>query len=233
MGTEEKNSVKILEELGAKPSESEEHGLSLISDSDLAIFSPGISTAGFAEVRMARGNPRRHIIATTIDREGLDFAENIIRDVGLQNQIEAKLEDVRNSEYPVNTFDFIHARLVLHYLSAQDLDKVLSKFASFLKPNGRFFAVVRSEKNINSDDPNVSFNPDTRLTTYPNYDPSGSVESNSTRYFHTPETITAHMETAGLKVSGLQEYEEQLYKDFMRREISPTKDHVIELVASK
>ena len=144
MGTEEKNSRKIAEELRAKPAESEEHGLSLSSDSDLAIFSPGISTAGFAEVRMARGNPRRHIIATTIDREGLDFAENIIRDVGLQNQIEAKLEDVRNSEYPVNTFDFIHARLVLHYLSAQDLDKVLSKFASFLKPNGRLFAVVLS-----------------------------------------------------------------------------------------
>lgn len=233
MNSKNKDGSKILEELGAKPSESEEHGLALLEDSDLSIFSPGISTAGFAEIRMARGNPRRRIIATTIDQKGLQFAEEIITGVGLQNQIETKLEDVRYGEYPPGSFDFIYARLVLHYLSSQDLDKVLAKFSSFLKPTGRLFVVVRSEKNIDRSDNNVAFDPDTHFTTYPNYDEERNIKKMSIRYFHTPESMTEHMKKSGFRISNLQEYEEQLYKDFMRREISPNKDHVIEIVASK
>lgn len=71
--------IEILEELGAKPSTSEERGLAQIRGTDLTIFSPGISTAGFAEIRMAKQNPNRKIIATTIDKEGLNFARDIIK----------------------------------------------------------------------------------------------------------------------------------------------------------
>ena len=131
---------KTLAELGAKPSPSEEHGLSLIRDDDKVIFSPGISTAGFAEIRMVRQHLDRKVIATTIDAEGLAFAEEVITALGLQSQIETRLEDLTSAwNYPTDCFNFIYARLVLHYLPIQDLEMVLHNFAKSLKPDGRIF----------------------------------------------------------------------------------------------
>lgn len=233
MTTEKINVQELLKKLGAKPSTSEEHGLAQINDTDLVIFSPGISTAGFAEIRMAQINPQRKIIATTIDEKGLQFAEEVIAEVGLTDQIQTKLEDLRSGDYPPNTFNFIYARLVLHYLASSDLDKVLEKFSISLKPNGRLFAVVRSEKNLNRDDPNTKYDPETKLTTQPHYSASGEIEGTSTRYFHTVDSIKNHITKAGFHIDEITEYEEQLYKDFMRNEISPVKDTVIEVLASK
>lgn len=225
---------KILSELGAKPSVSEERGLAEIRNYNLMVFSPGISTAGFAEIRMARANPKRKIIATTIDEKGLKFAREVIEQVRLGKQIETKLEDLRADwDYPKDYFDFIYARLVLHYLSAQDLDKVLAGFKKSLKPAGKAFIVVRSVKNVNQNDPNNSYNFVTKLTTVSYRKADGTIEGVGARYFHTPETISEHVIKAGLSIDGLEEYQEQLYKDFMRREISPRKDHVIEVVVSK
>lgn len=225
--------AKILESLDSKPSASEEHGLALIKQEDLIIFSPGISTAGFAEIKMARSNPRRKVIATTIDEKGLDFARRVIEEVGFANQIETRLEDLREVVgYPDNFFDFIYARLVLHYLSSQDLDAVLANFDKVLKDDGKLFVVVRSVKNIPERD-DVLFDEKTRMTSIPHYDPGGSVSYWETRYFHTPESIRQHLEQAGFDVVGTQEYQEQLYKDFMRKEISPNFDHIIEVIASK
>jgi len=198
------------------------------------IFSPGISTAGFAEIRMVRQHPDRKVVATTIDREGLARAEEIITSLGLQGQIETRLEDLRGAwNYPREYFDFIYARLVLHYLSVQDLEVALKNFTRSLKSGGRIFVVVRSVKNVTASDPHVRFDPDTKLTTYPHYDASGALLSTNVRYFHTPESIRTHIEGAGLKVDSIEEYQEQLYRDFMRRDMSPHTDHVIELVATK
>lgn len=226
--------VGILEELGAKPSISEEHGLALMKDTDLTIFSPGISTAGFAEIRMARGNPNRKIIATTIDEKGLHFAQDIIQQVGLEGQIETKLEDLRSEwNYPKNFFDYIYARLVLHYLSQQDLDKVLAGFSKSLKPEGRAFIVVRSVKNVDWESPDTLYDEKTKLTRKVYRGENGEIEGESVRYFHTLESISEHVKRAGLSVGQVKEYQERLYKDFMRREVAPRKDHVIELVATK
>ena len=97
-----------LRELGAKPSLSEEIGLSLLRPTDKLIFSPGISTAGFAEVRMALANPDRKIIATTIDKEGLVFTKSLIARLGLESQIDARFEDLLAPwNYSSDTFDFI------------------------------------------------------------------------------------------------------------------------------
>ena len=46
---------------------SEEHGLAYMSDADLVVYSVGISTAGAAEIKMAKSNAKRKIIATTLD----------------------------------------------------------------------------------------------------------------------------------------------------------------------
>jgi len=226
--------IEILEELGSKPSISEERGLAQLRESDRMIFSPGISTAGFAEIRMAQQNPNRKIIATTIDLDGLRFARQTIAQVGLDDQIDTREQDLRSEwNYPENYFDFIYARLVLHYLSAQELDLVLAGFNKSLKPDGKTFIVVRSVKNVDPNDVNNSYDPTTKLTTVTYKNSDGQVVGSGSRYFHTPETISKHLNTAGLRVDQLTEYQERLYKDFMRREVSPREDHVIEVIASK
>ncbi len=227
------SSQKIFESLGAKPSISEERGLSLIEQDDLTIFSPGISTAGFAEIRMARTNPQRKVVATTIDEKGLNFAQQVIEETGFDDQIDTRLEDLRNmDDYEDDSFDFIYARLVLHYLSFQDLEKVLDNFYRTLRKNGKLFVVVRSVNNIPERD-DVSFNADTQMTSIPHYGSNGEISYMETRYFHTAETISEHLRQAGFFIDELKEYQEQLFIDFMRQKLSPIIDHVIEVVASK
>ena len=66
---------------------SEEHGISLIKEKDINILSIGISTAGSAEIEMARKNSNSHIIATTVDTKGLEYTKNIIIKEGLEDRI--------------------------------------------------------------------------------------------------------------------------------------------------
>lgn len=223
----------VLEKLGSKPSISEERGLEWLDTSDINIFSPGISTAGFAEIRMAQAHPLRKIIATTIDEKGLAFARQIITELGLETQIETKLENIVTGELPENFFDFVYARLILHYLSVTDLETVLQKLADSLKHDGKIFIVVRSEKNIPTDNEDITYDPNTKMTSIPHYRQDGSLRYLEVRYFHSPESIKAHLEQAGFAIISIDEYEEQLYTDFMREELSDTVDHVIEVKATK
>lgn len=226
------NINEYLKELGAKPSESEENGLNLLRPNDLVVFSPGISSGGFAEIRMATMNPNRRVVATTIDKQGLEFARQNINTLSLQENIITKEENLKDPfPYEEGTFDFIYARLVLHYLSAQDLDIVLKRMRAVLKSTGRIFVVVRSVKNLDKTDPDYSFDESTKLSQVPYRDESGKITSWGIRYFHTPETITEHLIDAGFQIDQISEYQEQLYKDFMRTQISPVKDHVIEVLA--
>ena len=128
-----------------KPSISEEHGINLIKEKDRNILSIGISTAGSAEIEMARRNPNSHIIATTIDARGLEFTKKIIVQEGLEDRIELRIEDISEKlPYTNNYFDFIYARLVLHYLNNMQLEKALSEIYRVIKENGKFFIAVRS-----------------------------------------------------------------------------------------
>jgi len=211
---------QALTELGAKPSQSEEDGLSLIKKTDLSIFCPGISSGGFAEIRMALENKQRNVVATTIDPKGLVGALENINELGLSSSIDAKLEDLRYEfPYGEGEFDFIYARLVLHYLPEEELDMVLHNFRQALKQGGGLYIVVRSIKNVEGKD--YPYDPETKLT----QEPWGS------RYFHTPESIINHLGKAGFEVEFLKEFQEQLYIDFMRTKTAPVLDHVIELLA--
>lgn len=226
--------MDILEELGSKPSVSEENGLSKLRDTDLLVFSPGISTAGFAEIRMVQDNPNRKVIATTVDQKGLDFARKVISKTGLTQRIETKLEDLNGKwTYRDDYFDFIYARLVLHYLTAQELDEVLKNFYKSLKPGGLMFVVVRSIKNINQNDPNIKIDPFTKIATISYYNKDGSINDIVKRYLHTRSSIVGHLSNSGFIINEVKEYKERLYKDFMRREISQSEDHIIELLCSK
>ncbi len=222
-----------------KSSISEERGLSLLGDAvgtqeDYQILSVGISTAGKAEAKMALSHPSATIYATTIDEKGITEAQAFIDDIGVSDRVTLVLEDVREkSPNPDNFFDFIYARLIFHYLTASELDSAFSELFRMLKNGGKLFIVVRAVSNIPQDKP-VVFSPETMITAIPHYDDAGGIKSWEKRYFHTPETMSSHLEKAGFVVQEVEEYDEKLLFGF-GGEGGQTYliDHLVEVVATK
>lgn len=153
-----------------KPSISEQHGIDLITEKDLNILSIGISTAGSAEIKMAKKSPNSHIIATTIDSEGLEHTKNILKQYKLEKRIEIKFEDI-SKKLPYNNecFDFIYARLVLHYLDNERLKYALKEIKRILKKDGKFYIVVRSREEWEAKLEGATYDKKTGLTRYPKY----------------------------------------------------------------
>lgn len=213
---------------------SEDHGIAALEEKDLQIYSVGISTGGVAEIRMAEGNPKRHIVATTIDKEGLAFAQKYIAEQNLETQIEAKYEDVAEPlPYSDESFDYIYARLVLHYLPKNKLVESLAELHRVLKKGGKLFVVVRSTKCPDATRKEATFDPKTQLTTCTFRDETTGKQYSYSRYFHTPESISGYVTDAGFTVEYVKDYDEHLFVDFMRTERSPKTDNVIELLATK
>lgn len=220
--------------MNIQASQSEDNGIKTLADDDLLIYSVGISTGGVAEIRMAEPNPSRHIIATSIDKEGVAFSKKYIAEKFLENQIDTKIEDVsKQLPYVNDYFDYIYARLVLHYLPKQQLDNALKELYRILKLNHKIFVVVRSTDCPDAKDPNAIHDPETGLTTSVHIDKQTGMSYNHTRYFHTERSIRGHVESAGFTVAYTKSYDERLFSDFMRTKIAPHDDNVIELVATK
>lgn len=217
-----------------KASTSEDHGIELLTTTDKNILSVGISTGGVAEIRMATADPERHIVATTIDAKGLAFAEKYIAEQKLENQIETKLEDVSEPlSYADESFDYIYARLVLHYLPKEKLESTLLELRRILKPGGKLYVVVRSTKCPDATAEGAEYDPVTHLTTHTAIDKKTGGTYSYSRYFHTEESIRDYVTNAGFGVEYVKSYDEQLYVDFMRTELSDNTDNVIELLAVK
>ncbi|HSX15683.1 MAG TPA: methyltransferase domain-containing protein [Candidatus Saccharimonadales bacterium] len=220
-------------DIAASFSKSEDVGIGLLPADAKQIYSVGISTGGIAEMRMAGLLPDAHIIATTIDEKGVAFATELIKEKGLDQQIEVKLEDVAKPlPYEDGHFDYIYARLVLHYLSKDDLATTLTELCRVLRSGGKLFVVVRSVECDDAKREGATYDPETCLTTCRVTNPDGSTYS-YTRYFHTEESISAALEEAGFAVESVESYDEQLFVDFMRTELADHLDNVVQVVASK
>lgn len=225
----------ILGQFSNEFSPSEENGISLLSPEDRFVFCPGVSTAGAAEVRMASLSPDRKVIATSIDENGIEEVRKKVNLSGYSNQIEVRKEDITHPlPYDVAYFDFIYARLVLHYLSKQDLDNALKEFHRVIKQGKKLFIVVRATDDWEANLDGSTYNPETSMTTYPLYDTKGhKTDQARTRYFHTKNSITEHVNNAGFKVDYVKKYKEQLYHSFMRTEPTMHPSSIIELAATK
>ena len=200
---------------------------------DLDVYSVGISTRGVAEVRMAQANPKSHIIATSIDPSGLQVAEQYIKARNFESRITLKLEDVSGHlSYHDDTFDFIYARLILHYLSKSDLINTLGELYRVTRSGGRIFAVVRSVESHDAKRPNATTDAKTMLTTYTFTNPVTGTEQAS-RYFHTEDSIKSYLQQAGFTPNYVKTITEQIYLDFARTQPASQPDRVIEVLATK
>lgn len=205
---------------------SETNGINYLSNEDRKIYSVGISTGGLAEIKMALGGGQRQIIATTIDPIGAEYAEKCIHESELSDRIAVKIEDVAKPlPYPDEHFDYIYARLVLHYLTKDELTSALAELYRVLRKGGRIFVVVRSTDCLEA---RVGqFDPITHLTTYS----SGS--SSYSRYFHSQESISHYLSQACFTIQHIDAYEEQLCVDFQRTVLADQIDSLIEVLGVK
>lgn len=219
----------VVKQENMNPSISENNGIAALGDNDLQIYSVGISTGGIAEMRMAELNPQRMIIATTIDLEGAKFTREHIEARRLSKQVIVKVEDVSKAlPYKSHLFDFIYARLVLHYLPETALIQALSELYRVLKDGGKLFAVVRSTQCYEANFKSAIFDPFTRLTTYTTA--NGNTYS---RFFHTEISIQEYMKASGFTIQHIKSYEERLCSDFQRTKPVNHEDTLIEILASK
>jgi SAM-dependent methyltransferase len=207
---------------------SERNGIKFLSPTDKKIYSVGISTGGSAEIKMAQSVRERHIIATTIDLAGAEYTKQCIRESGLSDQVEVKIEDVSQPlPYPNCHFDYIYARLVLHYLDKHALTPALAELYRVLRTEGKIFIVVRSVDCLEASDKAAKFDALTGLTTY------SSGGKSYSRYFHSQASIKEHLSLAGFTVKHMDAYQEQLCVDFQRTKPSSQIDSLIEVVALK
>lgn len=235
--TEQENILDInyKEEERFKPSKSEENGINLITANDLNILSIGISTAGSAEIKMAEKNRNSHIIATTIDKEGLNYTKNIIEQYGLSDRIETKLEDI-SEKMPYNDefFDFVYARLVLHYLDNENLTNALKEIKRVMKKHGRLYIVVRSRDEWEAKLEGASYDENTGITKYPKYDTLGTDNVEYLyRRLHTVDSLSSFLVAEGFDIKYIKEYKEQSYKDYKRTEKVKYPNSLIECLCEK
>jgi len=214
---------------------SELHGIELVEENDNKILSIGISTAGTAEIKMANKNPKSHIIATTIDEQGLEKTRKAILEQGLNTRIELKIEDISQKlKYENNTFDYIYARLVLHYLDNNQLKNALSEIYRILKEKGKLYIVVRSNNAWEAKLEGSSYDAETGLTKHPDLKTYGTDNVKYCyRRLHSEASIRKFLENAGFTVKYTKVYEEQLSIDYERKNINDKASELIEVLATK
>ncbi len=213
-------------------STSEDNGLAAMPQGAIRIYSVGVSTAGVAEIRMAQASTGTKIIATTTDESGADRTRELIKDKGYEEQIDVKIEDIcLPLPYADDDFDYVYARLVLHYLTRQQLAAALDELFRVLKSGGKLFVVVRSTNNRAATTNAISYDPETGMTTHTTKISEGSVIRQ--RFFHTTETITEFVKKAGFSIEYVKGYDEKLFFDFDRTIPSDHSNNLIEVLAAK
>lgn len=190
-----------------------------------------------ASVRVAR--PKLtwlvSVLATTVDEKGLQFSNDKLQAYAEAPRIITKIEDVtQKMPYADGTFDFIYARLVLHYLDKQQLDQALSEIYRVLKPQGQFFIVARNNKEWEISKPEfvIAYDEKTNMTTYYQQWQKKVVR---TRQFLTKEQLQTVLTQKGFQIKRCCEYREYLYTDYERTKQNKSKkpNYLTEVVATK
>jgi ubiquinone/menaquinone biosynthesis C-methylase UbiE len=164
-----------------------------------------------------------------LDSEGAQHVQRLIDEKKVSKQIKVKIEDVSQPlPYENEYFDFIYARLVLHYLSRVELGQALNELYRILKNEGRLFIVVRSSKCQEAKNNNPTVDLFTGLTTYTSN--GGGLYK---RYFHSEDSIQEYLLASGYTIKYITSYEERICVDFQRTILAPSVDTLIEVLVSK
>ena len=218
-----------------KPSKSEKRGLKQLKPTMKNILSIGISTGGSAEINMAKICPNAKIVATTIDENGLKFSIEKMSNFKKCSQIEAKIEDVsKPMPYDNDTFDYVYARLVLHYLNKQQLNDALNEIYRVLKPKGTLFVVARNNKEWELSKPEfvISYDKETNITTYYSQWQKKDIAK---RQFLSEEQLKEALTAYNFKIKSIKSYRERLCTDYERTRKNRSKkpNYLTEVVATK
>ena len=212
-----------------KPSKTEDYGIKLIPYNTQYMLSIGISTSGSAEIRMAKKYGSAKIIATTLDKDGISFAKNMIAKYGVASQVKIKFEDVRKDMiYPDECFDFVYARLVLHYLTSAELDKALKEIYRVLRPGGLFYLVMHDKNDRTILLNTKEYDPTTNLTTFLNT--NGQLAK---RQFFEAYELEDLLTDKNFKIASIKHWQERLFADFERTKANKKKSKLISVVAFK
>ncbi len=216
-----------------KSSRSEKRALRLLDKNVEKILSIGISTGGSAEVNIARKCLKAEVVATTIDEKGLEFTNDKLKQFEETKRIVTKIEDVsQKMPYADNTFDFVYARLVLHYLDRQQLEAALAEIYRVLKPSGKFFVVARNNREWELTKPEfiISYDEKTNITTYWEQWEKKIIRK---RQFLSEEQLQDALIRHNFKIQSCKSYREYLYTDYERTIKSNKPNFLTELVATK
>lgn len=209
-------------------SKSELDGLNLINKDMKNILSVGISTNGNAEIEMINRS-NAVVTATTIDSNGIEKTRKKVKGKCLDDRIILKIEDVREQGiYEDNYFDYIYARLVLHYLTDKELRNVLKELKRVLKDNCYLYIVVRSDKCDEFNNGFINYDKDTGMTEHRTF--TGNIEK---RRFHSYESISRAIKESGLNIKEIKDYDEILYADYERTIPVDVRNNLIEVVCFK
>ena len=214
---------------------SELHGIEAVPKDAQKIYSVGISSAGTAEAQIATNNPHCSLIATTISSDDAKYVQKKFNQQNLSQKVTVKVEDISKPlPYEDGAFDFIYARLVLHYLSRQALDAALRELYRTIKPGGQLYVVVRSENCPDFRHPSAVYDAQSGLTACQAPAPHNrGATVTIKRFFHTTSSITHHIKGAGFTIGHISEYDEQLCIDFERTQLARSVDNLIEVLAAK
>lgn len=197
------------------------------------ILSIGISTGGSAELKFAKICKEAKVIATTIDENGLEFTKMQLEKHEEGRRVDAKIEDIsKKMPYEDDVFDFVYARLVLHYLTKQELVVAFNEIFRVLKPGGIFFVVARSRSEWELQKPEfiISYDEATNITTYYEQWKKDVIRK---RQFFSESELKEICENFGFKIKRVKSYKEYLYTDYERTKKSSKPNHLIEVVATK
>jgi len=212
--------------------ESERLGIEAIEPIAEKIYSIGISSFANAEIAIIERNPNAHIIATTIDEKGL--AATVDKINSYKDKIVCKLEDVREPlPYTDAHFDFIYARLVLHYLTKQELKNTLRELRRIMKQHAKIYVVVRSVNEWELQQAGTTTDETTGMTTYYVINHETGKQETRTRRFYSTQSLQEIFEEAGFTISWCKEFEETLCHDFERTKPNARPNILVAMLAEK
>jgi ubiquinone/menaquinone biosynthesis C-methylase UbiE len=130
--------------------------------------------------------------------------------------------------YADDTFDYVYARLVLHYLGKSDLENAVREIYRVLKPQGKLYVAVKSDKELTYKEVPVKYDADTNMTGIADPMDAGKLRY---RQFMSPQSVKNYLRS--FKVISVDEFQEQTYHDYGREVKAESPATLVEAIAQK